>query len=193
MLTWKYPESVLVLAMACGTIGQFDKLDWIASRVFTVAVQAPAHVHFLRHGNRHLADLPMAFFTVQTGGDVRAVYKVNEIGQDGDRHPRDWLTALNVTGQFLQLWCLCHNLLVAAPAFIAGWQASRSLPPGTGMAVQARNPKFQMPFVGKLDGLPGHLLCGPDPIRSAAQYQYYKETRGRPKNRFFDDGFRFFG
>ena len=121
MLTWKFPESGLVLAMACGTIGQFDKLDWIVSSSFAVAVQAPAHIHFLRYGNRHLADLPMAFFTVQTGRDVRAVHKVDEIGQDGDRHPLDWLTALHVGGQFQQLWCLCHNLLVAAPAFIGGW------------------------------------------------------------------------
>ena len=61
-----------------------------------VAVDAPAHINGLfQCGNRLFAHIAVAVFAVQSGGDMRAVVEMHEVGHLIDRHPIDWLVFLH--------------------------------------------------------------------------------------------------
>ena len=87
--------------MACDTIGQLCKHDRIVCEARAVTVQAPAHVHLVRDGIRHRADLAVALFAMQAGSDMGAVAEVNEIRQDGDRHPGDRFALFHIGDQLI--------------------------------------------------------------------------------------------
>jgi hypothetical protein len=67
--------------MASHTIGQFGQHDWIVLKARAVTAQTPTHIHFLRLGEGHLADLRMAIFAVEAGCNVRAVAVVDKVRQ----------------------------------------------------------------------------------------------------------------
>ena len=75
--------------------------------------------------HRHLADFPVAIFTIQLRRHVRTMAEVDEVGQDGDRHPGNRLILLDVIGQFVDFGISDGDLLVTTPAFVFGRQPGR--------------------------------------------------------------------
>ena len=65
-----------------------------------MAVQTPTHIHFLRHGGDHLADLSMAILAIQTGSNVWTMTEENKVRQNSHRNPGYGLVILNITCQF---------------------------------------------------------------------------------------------
>ena len=89
--------------MTSQAIGQFGQFNGIVLVACPMAVQTPTHIHLLRHGSDHLADLSMAILTINTGCDVRTMAEVNKVWQNSHRHPGNGLVFLNITCQYAQL------------------------------------------------------------------------------------------
>lgn len=88
--------------MASHTIGQFGQHNGIVLVPRAMTVQTPTHIHFLRHGGGHLADLSMAIFAVETGCNVWTVAEINKVRQDCHRHPCYGFVIFDITCQFVQ-------------------------------------------------------------------------------------------
>jgi hypothetical protein len=111
--------------MTSPAVGKFGQLIHIVTSAFTVAFQAPAHVHdlgiFGDFDSRHIA---VTTLTVQACGNVRPVRKMDKIRHLGDRHPGNILVIENVIfedgkpGTGIRF----GDLLVAAPALGQGRQ-----------------------------------------------------------------------
>ena len=100
--------------MAGHTIGQPGQHDRVVPGPHTVTIQAPAHIHFLRCGNGHLADFAMAILAVDPGCNMWAVAEENKIRQDCHRNPDDGCGIFYKTCQFVRIGVGFAGLLVAA-------------------------------------------------------------------------------
>jgi hypothetical protein len=89
--------------MTSQTIGQFGFRNGIIFVTSAMAVQTPTHVHCLRHGGDHLADLSVAILTIDTGCNMGTVAEGNKIWQNSHRHPGNGLVFLYITCQYAQL------------------------------------------------------------------------------------------
>ncbi len=169
--------------MTGATIGQFCQECFVSFSPRAVAMQAPAHIDILtRFCYRHLAELSMAGFTVNRRGNMRAVVEIDEIGQDEDRHPLDRLVVQHCIFQFLLVFVLDSELLVATPALGLGGQPGGIPLPGTRMAIQALNAEPQVKAVVELDRLAGRLLGKPDAISARAQNEDQEYTGCNQEN-----------
>jgi hypothetical protein len=88
--------------MTSQTIGQFGFRNGIIFVTSAMTVQTPTHVHCLRHGGDHLADLSVAILTINTGGNMGTVAEGYKIRQKCNRHPGYGLVVFGITCQNTQ-------------------------------------------------------------------------------------------
>jgi len=82
--------------MTRSAIRKLGQFFFILRRPLPVAIQAPAHVYYLRvDGNSRIRDIAVTAFAVQPSRNVRAVGKVDEVWHLGNWHPGDLLIVGN--------------------------------------------------------------------------------------------------
>ena len=173
--------------MTGNAIGQLGQHDRIICEARAVTAETPAHVHLLGDGDRHLADLAVALFAVQSGGDVRTVAEINKVRQDGNRHPCDGLVLLDVTDQLVNFRISDGDLLVAAPALGLGGKAGGGAAQRAWMAHQALDAQANMQVMRKLNGLRGRYLGLIDPPNHPHEQQHDKQDQTQLDQRLFQE------
>lgn len=133
--------------MASHTISQFGQHHGIVRVAGSMTAYTPTHIHELRLGNGHLADLAVAILAIQAGGNMRPVAVVDKVRQNRNRHPWDGCVIFEIHGQFIQFGVGCRfgggfgDLLVAAITLGCGRQTRRLPSQSSWMAVQALDPQ----------------------------------------------------
>lgn len=173
--------------MTGNAIGQLGQHDRIVFEARPVTVETPAHVHLLGDGHSHLADLAVALFAVQSGGNMRTVTEINEVWQNGNRHPGDGLVSLDVGNQLVNFRIADGDLLVTAPAFGFGWQSGGWAAQSARMAHQTLDAQADMHIVWKLNGLSGWYLGLMDPPDHSHEKQHYNQYQTQLNQRLFQE------
>lgn len=88
--------------MTSQTIGKFSFRYGIVLVTGAMAVQTPTHIHCLRYGCGHLADLSMAILAINTGIDMGTVTEGYKIRQNCHWHPFYGFVILYITCQNIQ-------------------------------------------------------------------------------------------
>jgi hypothetical protein len=147
--------------MARAAVAEFDQFFLIVACCFHMAVQTPAHVHHLWiFGDVDLGHIAVAFFTVPASRNVCAVVELDEVRDDGNRHPFNGCAAddciLQRSEQGAGL-CLL-DLVMTRPAFLlCGNSSGRSLG-GAWMAVETLDAESNVGLVRELNRLRRRLL-----------------------------------
>lgn len=101
-----------------------------------VAIEAPTHIHFrCLPGYIHLADITVASLAIQTSAKVWLVAEKYKIRLAINLDPRDGGFIFVVVGNLLYKRAVYFNYLVAAHAFLDGWDAGYGGAQSTRMAV----------------------------------------------------------
>lgn len=111
--------------MACHTIGQPGQHNGIVLVPRAVTVQTPTHIHFLRLGDGHLADLSMAILAVETVCNVWTVAEVDKVRQYRYRYPQNGFVIFDIRCHFVQFGAGFGDLLMAGITHGRGWQTRR--------------------------------------------------------------------
>jgi hypothetical protein len=173
--------------MASHAICQFDQHGRIVFGTRNMTIQAPAHIHFLRRGNGHLADLSMAIFAIDTGCNMWTVAEVDKIRQDGHRHPYYGLGIINIISQLVRFGAGFQGLLVAGITHCHRGQACCISPQCSWMAVQTLNPQVDMLVVRELNWLERWDLGQMDLPCHPSDEKYYCQSQAYPDQRLFQE------
>jgi hypothetical protein len=158
--------------MANHTIGQFGQHDGIVLEPRAVTVQTPTHIHFLRHGDGHLADFCMAILAVETGCYVWTVAEVDKVRQYRYRYPQNGFFIFDIGCQFVRFGAGFGDLLMAGTTHGRGWQTRRLSSQGSRMTEQALDPQGYVLVMWKLDGLGWRELSLADTEDRASQQDH---------------------
>jgi len=158
--------------MTRATIGQLDQLFRIIRGLAAMTFQTPTHIHHLWVlCDLHFRHITVAFFAVQSRGNMRSMHEVDKVRHLCDRHPFNWLVIEDVILQDGQTWTCIRfgDLLVTPPTLCLCWQPWRCTSQRTRMTVQTLDPQIYMNIVPELNWLFRRRLGGIHPKSSKTE------------------------
>jgi hypothetical protein len=119
-----------------------------------MAIKTPAHIHFHNlAGYVHLSNISMAGFTIKTCTEMRLVTEINKIGLCVYPYPGDGFPTFIIIGDFLYLWTIWLDHIVASHTFLDGRDASNKGSGRAGMAIKTLDTGFDMDLVAVINRL----------------------------------------